>query len=92
MLLVRKQISLRVNIYDDDFQHCLDRAALFQLPHLLLCHHISHWGENLRRCAKPCCGVVSASAEYMLLEEYSHSFGISGPLGPKHLKYFLLVE
>lgn len=53
VLLVRKQISLLVNIYDDDFQHCLDHTLLFQLLHLLLCHNISHWGENILRCVDP---------------------------------------
>lgn len=50
MLLVRKQFRLLVNIYDHDFQHCLDHAVLFQLLHLLLCHNISHQGENILHC------------------------------------------
>lgn len=53
MLLGRKQISLLVNIYDDDFQHCLGHAMLFQLLHLLLCNNISHQGENILHCVDP---------------------------------------
>lgn len=93
MLLVRKQISLLVNIYDDDFQHCLDHAVLFQLLHLLLRHNISHRGEDFSAVWSRAGGWQPAEQlSRVLLEEHSHQFGISGPLGPKHLKYSLLVE